>query len=88
MSISVKQTKSGFQFTKTDKKPSNPKGWKKRYDITFPHCEGKFDTAPSIFHMMGAYELGGGSCPDCKGFMEIHFNPEDNSMTAHKAGEV
>lgn len=84
MSIKVKQTKSGLTFTKTDKKPSNPKGWKERYDIACPHCLEEFDCAPSIFHMMGAYELGGGSCPSCKEMMEIHFNPETNSMTTHK----
>lgn len=84
MGIKTKKTKSGFTFTKTDKKPSNPNGWKERYDITCPHCQDKFDCAPSIFHMMGAYELGGGSCPSCKEMMEIHFNPENDTMTTHK----
>ncbi|WP_041757610.1 hypothetical protein [Psychrobacter arcticus] len=84
MSIKVKKTQSGFEFKKTDKKPSNPNGWKERYDISCPHCSDKFDCAPSIFHMMGAHELGGGSCPSCKGMMEIHFNPENDTMTTHK----
>ena len=84
MSLKIKQKGNGFEIRKTDNKPSNPQGWKKRYDITCPHCDGKFDTAPSLFHMMGAYELGDERCPNCKKDMEIHFNPKDNSMTTHK----
>ncbi|PLT21119.1 hypothetical protein [Psychrobacter sp. MES7-P7E] len=85
MSIEVKKTKSGLVLTKTNQEPSNPKGWQDRYDINCPYCLEGFDCAPSIFHMMGAYELGGGSCPSCKEMMEIHFHPETNSMTTHKA---
>lgn len=82
--LKVKKTKSGFTFTKTDKKPSNPNGWKERYDISCPYCLGKFDCAPSLFHMMGQYEMGGGSCPTCKEMMEIHFDLKTNSVTTHK----
>lgn len=84
MALKVNKTKSGIEFKNTSDKPSNPKGWKERYDITCPHCLEEFDCAPSMFHMMGAYELGGGSCPSCKEMMEIHFNPETDSMTTHK----
>ena len=58
--------------------------WHERYDITCPHCDHKMQCAPSLFHQMGEFELGGGSCPECRQMFEIHFNPYANRMTTEK----
>ena len=84
MSIKVKKSKSGLTFTKQDKEPSNPKGWKKRYDITCPHCQKEMHCKPSLFHRMGQFSIGGGSCPNCHEMMSIEFNPYANRMTTEK----
>lgn len=54
--------------------------WHDRYDITCPHCNHEMQCSPSMFHQMGCFELGGGSCPDCNQMFSIHFNPYANRM--------
>ncbi len=58
--------------------------WHERYDITCPHCDHKMQCAPSMFHQMGCFELGGGSCPKCKQMFSIRFNPYANWMMTEK----
>lgn len=58
--------------------------WHERYDITCPHCDHKMQCAPSMFHQMGCFELGGGSCPKCKQMFSIRFNPYANRMMTEK----
>lgn len=58
--------------------------WKDRYDITCPSCAHEMQCAPCMFHQMGFFEMGGGTCPECKTMMEIHFYPVTNSMVAYE----
>lgn len=58
--------------------------WHERYDITCPHCDHEMQCAPSLFHQMGQFELGGGSCPECHQMFSIRFNPYANRMMTEK----
>lgn len=55
--------------------------WLARYPINCPACAAEFDCAPSLFHQMGMYDMGGGFCPECREQLTITFIPETNSMT-------
>lgn len=56
--------------------------WQPMYAISCPACGHDAECSPSIFHRMGFFELGGASCPECKEMMQIHFQPDTNTMTA------
>ena len=58
--------------------------WQDRYDITCPHCQKEMSCAPSLFHKIGQFSIGGGSCPNCHEMMSIEFNPYANRMTTEK----
>ena len=58
--------------------------WQERYDITCPHCQKEMHCKPSLFHRMGQFSIGGGSCPNCHEMMSIEFNPYANRMTTEK----
>jgi hypothetical protein len=82
MTLKIKKTKSGFEIKKTDKKPSNPKGWQDSYDITCPQCGHEQQTRPSLFHYMGCYDAGFGDCSKCLATLSIQFQPATNTMLA------
>lgn len=52
----------------------------KKYDVQCPECGKKFWVKPSLFHMMGAFNLGGGSCPSCKLHLNICYLPDEGKM--------
>ena len=55
---------------------------RKRYKITCPHC-GKIQYAcKSIAHEMGIYNLGMGSCLECKNIMRLQYIPKTDTMEA------
>lgn len=56
----------------------------KRYDITCPSCGYEATATPSMFHLMGAYQLGGGSCLSCGEMFEIHYQPSNDTTTTVK----
>lgn len=56
----------------------------KRYDITCPSCGYEATATPSMFHLMGAYELGGGTCPACQEMFEIHYQSSNDTMATVK----
>ena len=58
--------------------------WQDRYDITYPHCQKEMSYAPSLFHRMGQFSMGGGGCPGCDEMMSIEFNPYANRMVTQK----
>ena len=62
--------------------------WQDRYDITCPHCDHKMQCAPSLFHQIGGFELGGGGCPTCHEMMSIKFNPYANRMVTEKLNKT
>ena len=61
--------------------------WQDSYDITCPHCQKEMNCEPSLFHKMGQFSIGGGSCPNCHEMMSIEFNPYANRMTTEKLVE-
>ena len=55
---------------------------RKRYEITCPHC-GKIQyVCKSIAHEMGIYNLGRGSCLECKNIMRLQYDPKADTMEA------
>lgn len=75
----------------TNQAPHHPQQGK-HYDITCPSCGYEATATPSMFHLMGAYQLGGGSCLSCGKMFEIHYQPSNDTMTtvkfAFEKGEV
>lgn len=54
--------------------------FKERYNIKCPYCRYDMQCAPSIFHTMGLYDCGSGTCPTCEKHFEIIFIPDKNEM--------
>ncbi len=57
---------------------------RKRYKIICPYCGRVQYACKSIFHEMGIYDAGHGSCLDCKKPMGLAYNPETDTMQADK----
>lgn len=54
----------------------------KRYEIICPVCKKHLWACKSIFHDMGLNEHGAGRCSGCKSFLNLSFNPENETMKA------
>lgn len=57
---------------------------RKRYKIICPYCGRVQYACKSIFHEMGLYDAGHGTCLECKGSMRLEYNPEADTMQADK----
>jgi hypothetical protein len=51
-----------------------------RYDCRCPKCEYEFVAALSMFQLMGNLDAGHGSCPSCKLFLNLTFDPNNKKM--------
>lgn len=58
----------------------------KWYPIVCPYCGETQHSCKSIFHEMGYYELGRGTCIKCEKGMEIIYNPTTDTLIAKKEG--
>lgn len=63
------------------------KYWKERYDITCPYCGHPMQCAPSVFHRMGMFECGRGTCSKCEKGFRIIFDYDKEEMKTQKEGE-
>ena len=52
----------------------------KRYDCVCPSCNEEFWASLSILQLMGQLDKGHGSCPECKMFLNLTFEPDSEKM--------
>jgi ssDNA-binding Zn-finger/Zn-ribbon topoisomerase 1 len=51
---------------------------KDRYNVTCSECNHEFSFSPSMAMMM-KFNTGHGSCPQCKKFLRLKINQENNT---------
>lgn len=59
----------------------------KKYDIQCCSCQAQCWTKPSMAHMMGLFQGGHASCPGCKTFLNIIYDPDTDSMKTRPFSE-
>lgn len=63
--------------------------WQDSYDITCPHCQKEMHCCkPGLFHRIGQFSIGSGSCPNCHEMMSIEFNHYANRMVTEKLNKT
>lgn len=54
---------------------------KKKYSCKCPKCGCEFHAQKSLFQeMFNEIDMGNGSCPDCKAFLNLTVDEENSSM--------
>jgi len=64
-----------------------PEDTQKRYPCTCVACSHTFYACKSIGQSMGMHDAGCGSCPSCNEFLNLTFNPANETMQTRKWDE-
>jgi len=59
----------------------------KTYEVECPSCGRKSWAYPSIFHMMGLFDLGSGNCPGCNLHLNLVYLPDEGRMKSRPYDE-
>ena len=59
----------------------------KYYNTTCPSCENSFKAQPSLGHLLGSLKAGFAMCPSCNVFLNLQFDPVNQTMTSIIWGE-